>query len=495
VDETLEAVKDLLVARKFAEAVERARRVVAAQPRNAQGWVFLAEGLENLGRRHEAWLAYERAWILDPRATWAAPARNRLFPLVPGRVADWLQEALTVPSVSVTAAFIVRDAADTLEEAIARVRDAVDEVLVADTGSADDSIAVAERAGARVIRVEWTDDFAAARNAALEAVQTDWVLWVDADEWLDPEDRAVPKTVAGLFAADAEPPVVRVLHINHVAEGTAWTTERARLHATGRGLRWWGRVHERLGRSRAAWFEEEIEGPTVRIRLHHEGSRPEIQRLKGVAERNARLLRRAVEEDPDDVRAWLLLGAECHRMGRLDDAIDALNQAEAVADRHPEFRRLPEVRALLVDALLSRQRVEEALAVSERAVEAAPDFPAAWYYRGKAELAVGLAALGRARKDFLRAQEAVPGYRGPAAYDPQIPFWKIAAGLADVSKLLGNWVEARSLYERILVASPQNEAVRQQLEQMDRQIAALAHRPAAPSETRRPHASSEKPAP
>jgi tetratricopeptide (TPR) repeat protein len=81
---------------------------------------------------------------------------------------------------------IVRDAAASLAACLESVRGIVDEMVVADTGSRDKTMEIAERFGAHVVRVAWTDDFAAARNEALKLVKSDWVLVLDADEQLDP---------------------------------------------------------------------------------------------------------------------------------------------------------------------------------------------------------------------------------------------------------------------------------------------------------------------
>jgi tetratricopeptide (TPR) repeat protein len=81
---------------------------------------------------------------------------------------------------------IVKDAAQHLAECLASVRDVVDEMIVADTGSADASPEIARCAGARVIPISWENDFAKARNLSLAHVTADWVLMIDADERLDP---------------------------------------------------------------------------------------------------------------------------------------------------------------------------------------------------------------------------------------------------------------------------------------------------------------------
>src|SRR5664279_4373663 len=79
---------------------------------------------------------------------------------------------------------IVRDEARCLERCLASARPWVDEMLVLDTGSLDATMDVARRAGARVERFAWSDDFAAARNAALAHSDAAWRLVLDADEWI-----------------------------------------------------------------------------------------------------------------------------------------------------------------------------------------------------------------------------------------------------------------------------------------------------------------------
>ncbi len=91
---------------------------------------------------------------------------------------------------------IVKNAAHDLPECLASVRGAVDEIVVADTGSTDSSIAIAHEAGARVISIRWDSDFAKARNLSLAEVISDWVLILDADERLDPAaSKAFPELI------------------------------------------------------------------------------------------------------------------------------------------------------------------------------------------------------------------------------------------------------------------------------------------------------------
>jgi glycosyltransferase involved in cell wall biosynthesis len=92
-----------------------------------------------------------------------------------------------MPSVGL--AMIVKNAAKTLPECIRSVDGVADQIVVADTGSTDETPQVAREMGAEVIDFPWQDDFSQARNAAARALNTDWVLVLDDDEELDARAR------------------------------------------------------------------------------------------------------------------------------------------------------------------------------------------------------------------------------------------------------------------------------------------------------------------
>lgn len=89
--------------------------------------------------------------------------------------------------VKLSLCMIVKDEADNLEACLKSVRSIVDEMIVVDTGSTDATVAIARQLGATVHFYTWTHDFAAARNAALQYVSGDWILFLDADERMTPE--------------------------------------------------------------------------------------------------------------------------------------------------------------------------------------------------------------------------------------------------------------------------------------------------------------------
>ena len=74
-----------------------------------------------------------------------------------------------------------------IARAIHSVKGVVDEIILVDTGSKDKSASIARKLGAHVIEHTWKDHFSEARNAGLAHITGDYVLWMDADEFIDNE--------------------------------------------------------------------------------------------------------------------------------------------------------------------------------------------------------------------------------------------------------------------------------------------------------------------
>jgi glycosyltransferase involved in cell wall biosynthesis len=149
---------------------------------------------------------------------------------------------------------IVRDEARFLAACLESALPAVDEAIVVDTGSSDATPRIAAEAGARVLSCAWQEDFAAARNAALDAATGTHVLVLDADERLVPEGHAALRAalenrdlalgLLPLFDADALDAPAR-----DVVSGARRLWEPVRLPRLFRrhpALRFRRRVHETL---------------------------------------------------------------------------------------------------------------------------------------------------------------------------------------------------------------------------------------------------------
>ncbi|KAJ3198339.1 hypothetical protein HK101_006473 [Irineochytrium annulatum] len=136
------------------------------------------------------------------------------------------------------------------EASLARCLDSVngitDEIVIVDTGSTDRTRQIASRYTDRIVDFEWVDDFAAARNFAFDQAKSEYILWLDADDVFEAEDRA--KLIALKRSLDpAVDSVTMDYNLSFTAEGkVSYSLRRNRLVRRDRQFRWIGAVHEYL---------------------------------------------------------------------------------------------------------------------------------------------------------------------------------------------------------------------------------------------------------
>ncbi|MGN7469625.1 glycosyltransferase [Brevibacillus sp. SAFN-007a] len=91
---------------------------------------------------------------------------------------------------TISLCMIVRNEEQTLRRCLSTVYDLVDEMIVVDTGSDDQTKEIARSFGAKLYDFPWIDDFAAARNFAFSKASKDYIFWLDADDVLEEVDRS-----------------------------------------------------------------------------------------------------------------------------------------------------------------------------------------------------------------------------------------------------------------------------------------------------------------
>jgi len=77
---------------------------------------------------------------------------------------------------------IVKNESALLGRCLQSVKEAADEIVVVDTGSSDSTVEIARSFGAKVVEIQWQNDFAQARNVSLRQATCQWILWLDADD-------------------------------------------------------------------------------------------------------------------------------------------------------------------------------------------------------------------------------------------------------------------------------------------------------------------------
>jgi glycosyltransferase involved in cell wall biosynthesis len=101
---------------------------------------------------------------------------------------------------------IARDNERTIEACLTSIKPWVDEMIVVDTGSKDQTPAICQRLGAKVFYFPWCDDFSAARNESLRHATGQWLFWMDSDDVIDEANgRSLRGLVDSLCAGERLP--------------------------------------------------------------------------------------------------------------------------------------------------------------------------------------------------------------------------------------------------------------------------------------------------
>lgn len=228
---------------------------------------------------------------------------------------------------SIGAALIVKNEQRCLARCLDSIRPIVDEIVVVDTGSSDDSVAIALECGARVLHQEWTGDFSQARNLGLDALRADLVLYIDADEWLAPGS-ASRASLDEAMAVQPDAAIYRVL----LRPRPGFTPYReCRLWTHRPEVRFRGVVHESVVPDLNAIMAAEGRGMgEVDLLLEHDGYEGDQAHKRS---RYLPLLGAQLVDDPDRTYLWDHVGRIRAENGEGEGAREAYDRGIEVVRR------------------------------------------------------------------------------------------------------------------------------------------------------------------
>ena len=314
-------------------------------------------------------------------------------------------------------------------------------------------MAIAEAAGARVLHHPWTGDFSAPRNAGLDAAAGRWILYIDADERLQPVERAAVEEL--LENADELAFRLRL----HPRVG--WTPYlEYRLWRSDPRVRFRGVIHEKIVDALAdVAIDDGGRIGVCDLALDHVGYEGD-QTRKHL--RNLPMLEAQLETEPDNIFNWTHLARVFRGLGRdaeSDAALDrAVSLARLITDEHGgvawvdlvELRRqqgddvtelVAEGRARWPDnwalvwhegrAHLAAGRNEAAAACFTEILTVDPSAPSSVSYDGRMFGADPRASLGLALFRMGRYAEAAEAYAAAERLEPGVEEFRVKRMLAE----------------------------------------------------------------
>lgn len=224
--------------------------------------------------------------------------------------------------MKISACMIAKNESANIEKCIKSYREAVDEIIVADTGSTDNTAELAEKLGAKVFFTEWNNDFAAAKNFALKHASGSWIVFLDADEYFPEKSAQNLKKIIEEADKDKNIEAIqcRIYNIHKKNNEIIDVHPTVRIFRNDPEIKYAGRIHEapkKCGRFLKAKISDNLE-------IYHTGYSSDI--IEEKLERNILLLEEeAKAEKPDELVYYYL----CENYIMLGKNQDALKYADA----------------------------------------------------------------------------------------------------------------------------------------------------------------------
>lgn len=349
-------------------------------------------------------------------------------------------DAESTAEASISLCMIVKNEQAFLGPCLNAIKKLVDEIVVVDTGSTDRSTDIARVYGAQVFNVQWQDDFSMARNASLGRANGDWILILDADEVIAPQDFAALKQI--ILSENETPRAYSFQTRNYLnlANIMDWQPNDRSYPKHETGIGWFPthkvRLFPRHADIRFCYPVHELVDPSIRaaglaivpcsIPIHHYGQVNETRNAKK-AEQYFKLGYAKLEQMGNDKAALRELAIQAGQLVRWTEAIELWNRFLAMCPGYAEAY------ANIAGACWQMGRYDEGVAFSEKAIQAEPDLKEGHY-----NLAVNLLMTGEPEKAAAILQNLLrnnPHYL--AAY------FMLAAACG----IMGDFKQSRALFD------------------------------------------------
>lgn len=215
---------------------------------------------------------------------------------------------------------IVKNEENNIAECLKKIKSFVDEIVIVDTGSIDNTKEKAKEFTDKIFDFEWCNDFSKARNFSIEKASNDWILVLDADEFL------VHFNVSSINNIFSNPKVVgRIERINYFNEvnSSKKYVERVNRLFNRNFFKYEGTIHEQVVSKEKSIFSAEL----VDILVDHIGYTEEVIKKTNKIYRNIEMLNSSLNLQGKDPYIFYQLGKSYYMLKEYKNAILAFESA------------------------------------------------------------------------------------------------------------------------------------------------------------------------
>lgn len=340
---------------------------------------------------------------------------------------------LSKPLISLC--MIVKNEEENITHCLESIKNYVDEILVLDTGSTDQTPQLAQQLGAVVRYGTWENDFSKARNESIKEARGKWILFLDADEEISEETGRALRELAKKEEAEAYTFNI----INYTTRDKDCQKQigiNLRMFKNNPLYTFQGKIHEQIkGNILKA-------NPSAKI-LHsglniiHYGYCNDNKNRKEKNLRNIELLEEALAENPRDGFIHYNLAVSYYVNGRLEKANEHYQLAKQLAGLKAHY--LPVLFRNYAICLFDLARYEDALNLLNEGLAYYPDYPDLFYLKG--QIFFTLKLVNQAQGCFencLKFTKVNPEYVSTHGITSFLSF----EYLADIHGYQNNWAKA-----------------------------------------------------
>lgn len=294
--------------------------------------------------------------------------KNKFYKSEASKAASDFFEMDKVKGASISACAIMKNEISNVEAWLDNVRVFAQEIIVVDTGSTDGTMAfLAKQSDVKVIKHEWQNDFAQAKNVALQEAAGDWLVFTDADEcFYHPENIIEYLEQLDKQSADIDVVFCPIDNIDADSNNEIINSDVVpRLIRNHMGIKYIGAVHEQLTRGSEPWQDIKYVVADRQLIIRHTGYSTKVISFKH--QRNYEILRQVMEKSNKPVMYYgflseSLLGLEKYQQA-LEYAILALESPYQPAIQKERFAQVAiesmDKLGLAISDIFSLQQAEE----------------------------------------------------------------------------------------------------------------------------------------
>ncbi|WP_313800880.1 glycosyltransferase [Cytobacillus sp.] len=268
---------------------------------------------------------------------------------------------------TVSLCMIVKDEETYIRRCLDSVSNLVDEIIIVDTGSTDSTLSIAAEYGAKILKFTWQEDFAIARNFSIENAISDYILVLDADEYID-QDINLQESIKDMKD------YYIINFKNYMDGGYISTHQSIRLFKNNIGLKYYGKIHEHLN-------IDDFDNLSVAFTdffIHHDGYKNDVFNQKNKFERNLKILEKEVKSNPTGYNLFNL-GTQ-YKVGK--EYLKALEQFKKSYSLSKNQMYLPYLLYSMGDCLLQLGRNKEGITLMKDSIELFPKYTGFYYLIG-----------------------------------------------------------------------------------------------------------------